>query len=642
MADYFEATARSEPVCSAMEQKRSLDMDGFLHPLADGQRYPAEGTAYQVSRWINRAQVRPYEPAAGEPRSRPLQIFAVDPSLPRHRGAIATVQVPYEPLQPGPTGMIFETTETSPRTAQADLDNPMILLRNGYAPSPSQVEFHKQMVYAVCSLTYAKFQRALGRFVGWGFERSGDLNCPQKLRLRPHCSEERNAYYDRTDGSLNFGYYTPAPEETSDRNVPGATVFTCLSHDVIAHEMTHALLDGLRSSFAVISHPDVAAFHESFADLVAIFQRFSYRDVVEAAMAEARGNLAEAELLTEIARQFGNTVGLGGALRTTLDKSEPPKRYEQVSSEPHALSTILTTAVFEAFQTIFKRKARPYVRLATGGTGVLPPGHLPGELLDILTSEVSKLADQFLNICIRAIDYCPPVDIELGEFLRAVITADYELVPEDPWGYREAWIDAFRRRGIFPSGVDFMAEDALLWRPPLMPLPIAPALDFAHLAFHRSPAQPADRRELRRQACALGWYVTRSPECLAAFGCLSPQDPAVGRRHVTMPEVQSIRSAQRIGPDGQIVYDLVAEITQRRLVPGNDAIPEFEFYGGSTVIIDAEGMIRYVIVKNIDSTRRQKRQMDFLRTEYGSHFWQAGDQGCLKPQLGFFGHLTAI
>ncbi|MCB0115338.1 MAG: hypothetical protein KDD84_14665, partial [Caldilineaceae bacterium] len=618
-----------------------LDMNEFLHARADTQGYPAEGMAYQISHRIQRTQVRPYEPTAGEPQSRPLRIFTVDPSLPKYQGAVATVHVPYEPLQPGPTGRLFETCEASPRTSQADLDDPMVLLRNGYSPSPSQVEFHKQMVYAVCSLTYAKFQRALGRFVGWGFERTGDNDCPAKLRLRPHCREDRNAFYDRTEGSLNFGYYTPNAEETSDRNVPGATVFTCLSHDVIAHEMTHALLDGLRSSFAVVSHPDVAAFHESFADLVAIFQRFSYPDVVRAAMSEARGNLAEAELLTDIARQFGNTVGLGGALRTTVDKSDPPRRYEQVSNEPHELSTILTTAVFEAFQTIFKRKAKQYVRLATGGSGVLPPGHMPGELLDILTSEVSKLANQFLNICIRAIDYCPPVDIELGEFLRAVITADYELVPEDPWGYREAWIDAFRRRGIFPSGVDFMAEDALLWRPPRIPLPGAPALDFAHLAFHRSPAQPADRKELRRQACALGWYVTRSPECLAAFGLVSSQNPAVSSQQVTIPEVQSIRSAQRIGPDGQIVYDLVAEVTQRRLISGNDAIPGYEFYGGSTVIIDAEGMIRYVIVKNIDSIRRQKRQMNFLRTEYGCRFWEAGKPGFLKPRLGFFGHGSA-
>ena len=49
------------------------------------------------------------------------------------------------------------------------------------------------------------------------------------------------------------------------------------------------------------------------------------------------------------------------------------------------------------------------------------------------------MARQMLNICIRALDYCPPVDI-LGEYLRALITADRDLVPEDERSYRVAFI----------------------------------------------------------------------------------------------------------------------------------------------------------------------------------------------------------
>ena len=83
-----------------------------------------------------------------------------------------------------------------------------------------------------------------------------------------------------------------------------------------------------------------------------------------------------------------------------------------------------------------------------------------------MAEEASVLARQFLAICIRAIDYCPPVDIEFGEFLRAVITADRDLVPDDPWDYREAWIEAFRRRRIQPQSMATLSEDALLWSPP--------------------------------------------------------------------------------------------------------------------------------------------------------------------------------
>ena len=50
-------------------------------------------------------------------------------------------------------------------------------------------------------------------------------------------------------------------------------------------------------------------------------------------------------------------------------------------------------------------------------------------------------------MCIRALDYCPAVDITFGEYLRALITADIDLVPEDPLGYRVAFMEAFQKQG---------------------------------------------------------------------------------------------------------------------------------------------------------------------------------------------------
>src|SRR2546423_9776986 len=69
-------------------------------------------------------------------------------------------------------------------------------------------------------------------------------------------------------------------------------------------------------------------------------------------------------------------------------------------------------------------------------------------------------------MCIRTLNYCPPVDITFGESLRAVITADSDLVPDDDRGYRVAFIEAFRRRGIFPPDVRTLSVDSLRWRDP--------------------------------------------------------------------------------------------------------------------------------------------------------------------------------
>jgi hypothetical protein len=69
-------------------------------------------------------------------------------------------------------------------------------------------------------------------------------------------------------------------------------------------------------------------------------------------------------------------------------------------------------------------------------------------------------------MCVRAIDYCPPVDITFGEFLRAVITADFDLVEDDDLNYRIAFIEAFRKRGIYPRDVRTLSVESLLWRGP--------------------------------------------------------------------------------------------------------------------------------------------------------------------------------
>ena len=99
-----------------------------------------------------------------------------------------------------------------------------------------------------------------------------------------------------------------------------------------------------------------------------------------------------------------------------------------------------------------------------------------------LAQEASDVATRFLDICIRAIDYCPPVDVEMGEYLRALVTADAELVHDDKWGYREALMRSFRRRQIFPDHVEFMTEDAVRWQHPAAQLRI-PGLAFGDLRF---------------------------------------------------------------------------------------------------------------------------------------------------------------
>ena len=115
----------------------------------------------------------PFERRAREPVYRPLKIFTLDPSISRLDGAVATLQVPYEPLQPGPRGSVFEVDNDDgyQRNQRVDLDDPLIVMSSGLDPTPSDPRFHQQMVYAVASSVYAVFRTALGRQSPGGFRR---------------------------------------------------------------------------------------------------------------------------------------------------------------------------------------------------------------------------------------------------------------------------------------------------------------------------------------------------------------------------------------------------------------------------------------------------------------------------------------
>ncbi len=586
-------------------------------------QYPGEGQRYLVGEGVRRAPVVPYPRHKTDPLYRPLRIYTVDPSLSRLEGAIATVNVAFEPLAPGPVGRLFEVDPSDAELGltyrAADLDDRDVLLADGYAPSPSDPRFHQQMVYAVCSNVYSAFKMALGRNLSWGF---GGTQTAARLVLRPHYGNERNAYFSNEGGrgELRFGYFPAQQERMNNRSMPGGFVFTCLSHDIVVHEVTHALLDGLRQHFIVPSNSDVVAFHEAFADLVAIFQHFSYTAVVLTAIRRCRGSLENADLLTQLAVEFGHTTGQKGPLRMAIDKDVGNPRQYDPGGEPHDLGSVLVSAVFDAFVQVFKRKTERYLRLATQGSGLLPPGEMSHDLQTLLAERASKLASQFLTICIRAIDYCPPVGLTFGDYLRALITADCDVVPDDRWDYRGALIDAFWRRNIYPRSASSLSEDALLWRGPRINLDPVPGLDFATLRFQGDPAHAAGADELRRQACALGWYAVQADH-LEEFGLVAEGDTCLGGDHVSLPCVESIRSARRAGPSGQIVFDLVAEITQQRVVAASSSGPAFSYHGGATVILGPNGEIRYAILKSVAGHLRLDRRREFLASECGQRYW---------------------
>jgi hypothetical protein len=416
------------------------------------------------------------------PNIRRLRGYSFDPSLSVQLETAlfneAVFKVRWEKaLERGPIGEYLEVIDYDPASKcfyePVDLDNSYVLAQDGLLPSESNPQFHQQMVYAVAMTTIQNFEKALGRKALWSSYRDGtEKHFLQRLRIYPHALRQANAYYSPVKKALLFGYF-PASSSAPEDHIPNGIVFTCLSHDIVAHETTHALLDGMHRRFIDNSHRDTLAFHEAFADIVALFQHFSFPEVLRQQIAKTRGDLASQSLLGQLAQQFGKAIGQYGALRDAIgefDKKEnkwkprqpDPNDYQTVT-EPHARGAILVAAVFEAFLSIYRRRIADLLRIASNGTGILKRGELHPDLVDRLSEEAAKSAQHVLNMCIRALDYCPPVDITFGDYLRAIITADTDLFAEDEHGYRIAFIEAFRRRGIYPRDIRTLSEESLCW-----------------------------------------------------------------------------------------------------------------------------------------------------------------------------------
>jgi hypothetical protein len=549
---------------------------------------------------------------------RPLRVFAFDPSRGSRLGNVMTIRVPYEPLSRGPIGervAVIDYDGSRDRFyPPVDLDHPLIFQENGLEPRDSDPRFHQQMVYAVVSQTLRTFDRALGRQVRFRAQRGPVREGRDRVRLRvyPHGIDEANAFYSRELRGLVFGYF-PAVMDDAGANIPGQPIFTCLSHDIIVHETCHAVVDGMREYFLEPTNRDSLAFHEALADVIALLQHFTFPEPLLDAIQRTGGQLSrptlapemtsdgegaadgadaiESNPLVDLALQFGESMGTRGALRSAIRL--PPRRRDIESvNEPHERGAILVAAIFEAFFRVYTRRTRDLFRLA--GIGADHHGELHPDLAQRLCVEATTLADQFVLLCIRAIEYSPPVDLEFGDFLRALLTVHTRLDSDDADGYRDALIRAFARRGIFPPDVRALTQSELIWCPP--PTVTEAPLELME-ALRRSDRD--DGPNQRKIAALLHRFCH---EHRGAFG-LNDQDRIAVRtfhHHVRL-----------LGPESEDVQDFVCEVTQTRKTPlftgARETVP---LRGGTTLVIRHDGRVRYAIAKQLHN-RRIRAQLEY-------------------------------
>jgi len=495
------------------------------------------------------------------------------------------VEVPYEKPAPGPRGYRVHVIDYDASTR--NFVQPAVI---PIAPDVENSAFHAQSVYAVIMRTLWRFEYALGRNVGWSFDGG------HQIHVAPHAFQGANAFYSRRDRGLFFGYF---------KDEGNRTINTCLSHDVIAHETTHAILDGLREGYYYASLPDQAAFHEGFADVVALLAMFSLPRVLRVLIDAHATKSGLTTSLNRIARKWltdenlkgsallglGDGIGdRGAALRRSIAIVPSPDLLDRPQNrEPHNRGEILVAAVMRAFLDIWLKRI---ASLGDANTVELDR--------DRVADEGALAADHLLTMAIRALDYSPSAGIEFRDYLSALLTADYEVQTDDSkFHYRDKLRDAFAQYGITP--LKTRGAEKNLWSPP------SEEFDYRHLHFE---AMQRDKDAVFRFI----WQNRRALNlCDSAY-----------------TQVRSLRPCIRLSWDGFVIRETVAEYVEMLSVQASelrglkirkpDGMTEetpVKLFGGGVLIFDEYGKVKYHIKQVVLDPDRQERFIEHLyRTGY--------------------------
>jgi hypothetical protein len=250
---------------------------------------------------------------------------------------------------------------------------------------------------------------------------------------------------------------------------------------------------------------------------------------------------------------------------------------------------------------------------------VLPAGAVHPDLVNRLAAEANKAAGQVLAMCVRALDYCPPLDLTFGEYLRAIITADVDLVPDDDLGYRVAFVEAFRRRGLYPLNLRTLSVENLVWRRPdrdeIQPSPALRGIfiglrETAYLQFYNR-----SREEICEQSVDSCHKLAADIEQHLQSSDMAPRDAVfLGLEWPGAPiAAESVRFASRTSPDGGLLLQAIVQIIQKSSV-GSEQAPDTAFEGGCTLILNLQKEeIAYCVRKPVTSSTRRLRQDEFAR-----------------------------
>ncbi len=481
------------------------------------------------------------------------------------------LSVPYERLSRGPVGARFTT---SVRGSGSSAGRPLVLdsafeaVNYRDVPCPADLErllgdraFLAQHGYAVAASTLDLFESTMGRRLGWK-SRGHRLT----LKLFEPISFEQTGY-DAQRGEIRFGHMR---DGRSRHHVPMA-----LYRDLVAHEVTHAILDGYRPHLADPDGTvDEHAIHEGFSDLVAMLSVFSSTDRVAEQLRVAAAIAGEGTPIDEQlvdSGLFGVADGLFS--RAALRRSVGDERLStwRSETEPHRRGEVLVRAVMDLVLGIW------HARMDR-------PGGRASEYQ--IAESGAKAGRQVLGMLIRGLGYTPPIDVTFEDVLRGMLAADLAVIPDDEMGYRRMLRESFAAFGL--------ASD--------------PDSDLDGLHGLRELRYPVRLSSLASDPEEVYRFLWENGALLRA-AAIDPDVPVV---------VERVRPSLRVGPDGFVVAEIGASFVQQVPMSEREARRRLGLRVSGPVVLRGGGLIRfneggrlaYAALKPVLDQERQQSRID--------------------------------
>jgi hypothetical protein len=247
-----------------------------------------------------------------------------------------------------------------------------------------------------------------------------------------------------------------------------------------------------------------------------------------------------------------------------------------------------------------------------------------------VTEEAAEAANYLMTMAIRALDYMPPVHLTFGDIVSAMLTADYEIRPDDhKYQFREHLRRSFAEYGINASAsrgsldgrwVHFDKEEG--------------TLDYGLTRFESMQRDPDE----------VSRFVWNNRSALRLH-------PGAYTR------VISVRPVLRVAPDdGFPLRETVIECLQQINLQardlktlgvtkpaGMDDEQEVELQGGLTLIFDEYGRVKFRISNSLPSVIARARSSDLTTAErHSSRLRYMFDYGHFRRGASLIRQFSAI